>query len=287
MRMILKKVSLASMALLLSISTAQASLLWKVSGNGLEEASYLFGTIHLICKNQFYMDERIEQALAESEQLAKEIDISSPQTMMRLQQLMVNPDGPYLESHLSDDELAELDQYFLDNFGAGLAQLGGLKPMALNSMLLVGAMPCSETESYEAYFAEQAKELELPIVELETVDFQMSLFDDIPQAEQVRWLVEMVQDEEATGELMEALVSAYLNEDLEALLLLMNEDPQFAEYSEALLDARNRNWVAPLQDMMQERSTFVAVGAGHLPGEMGVIELLRRAGYEVEAIARP
>ncbi|RUO32580.1 TraB/GumN family protein [Aliidiomarina soli] len=286
MKMMFRTFTLALLVSVFTISTAQASLLWKVTGNDLDQPSYLFGTIHVICQDRFYMDERIEDAIASSEQLAKEIDISAPGTMMRLQQLMVNPDGPYLEEHLNEDELATLDQYFLDNFGVGLAQVGALKPMALNSMLLMGAMPCADTESYEAFFAQRASELELPILELESVEFQMSLFDNIPQEEQVSWLLEMVKDDQATTEQMESLIDAYLSEDLDTLLALMEEDPQFAEYAEVLLDERNQNWVAPIREMIHERSTFIAVGAGHLPGDMGVITLLQDAGYTVEPVAR-
>ena len=268
------------------MSSAHASLLWKISGNDLEQPSYLFGTIHVICGSQFYMDERIENAVNETDTLMLEIDMSSPQTMMRLQQLMVNPQGPYLQDHLSEEQLATVDEYFIENFGAGVAQLGVLKPMALNSMVLVGGLPCDDVKSYEVVLAEMAENQEMSLAELESVEFQMSIFDDIPLAEQVEWLWEMIDDEEHTQAQMAAMVDAYLSEDVDRLLTFMKEDPQFQDYFEVLLDDRNVNWIAPIREQIHSESTFIAVGAGHLAGDMGVIQLLREAGYEVEAINR-
>lgn len=274
----------ALLTALLTVSSAQASLLWKVSGNDLAEPSYLFGTIHIICEDSFMMDERIEQAFASTESLMMEIDFASPGTMQRLQQLMINPEGPYLDEHLDEEQLATLDAYFRDNIGAGLGQVGVLKPMALNSMVMVAGLPCSETESYEVHFSDEADEHEKPIVALESVEYQMGLFDDIPTSEQVEWLWEIVNERDAAEEQMTDMVAAYADEDLDRLLDIIRDDPQFAGHVELFLDKRNENWVAPIREQMHSAPTFVAVGAGHLPGEKGLVTLLRNAGYDVEPV---
>lgn len=276
----------ASMMMLfvLSIGNAQASLLWKVSGNDLAQPSYLFGTIHIICEDRFIMNETIEDAFEQSETLVMELDISAPGTMQRLQALMISQEAPYLDSYLNEEQLETMDAYFRENLGAGLAQLGSLKPMALNSMIMIGSLPCTDTTSYEVFFMEQAGERETPIVALEDVDFQMGLFDDIPMQEQVDWLWEMITDSETGEALMESMVKAYAQQDLDALMQLMMDDPQFNDYMEKFIDERNRKWVAPLREQMHEGSAFIAVGAGHLPGDQGLVNLLRDAGYRVEAV---
>ncbi|MGX5914655.1 TraB/GumN family protein [Aliidiomarina sp. Khilg15.8] len=284
MRTLFRTCSALLLAGLLSIGSAQASLLWKVSGNDLESPSYLFGTIHIICDDSFLMDERIEDAFAASESLMMEIDFAAPGTMQRLQQLMINPEGPYLDQYLDEEQLATVDAYFRDNIGAGLGQIGVLKPMALNSMVMVAGLPCAETESYEVHFTEQADEHDKPIVALESVEYQMGLFDDIPTSEQVEWLWEIISERDAAEEQMTEMVDAYAAEDLDRLLDIIREDPQFAGHVELFLDKRNQNWVAPIREQMHSGSTFVAVGAGHLPGEQGLVSLLRAAGYEVEAL---
>lgn len=268
----------------LVMGSANASLLWKISSDDLAEPSYLFGTIHLICEQDFFMDERIKAALAESDALVKEIDLSSPEIMLRLQQLMVNPDGAYLHEYLSDEQLTVMDEYFTEHFGAGLAQVGMLKPLALSSMVLTAGMPCTDIKAYEMELAELANQHELAILELESVEFQMELFDRIPLADQVEWLWHGVDQEEESQRVMQTMVDAYVSEDLNQLLAAMQHDPQMMEYMELLLDERNRNWIAPIRDMMHEQQLFIAVGAGHLPGEQGVIRLLQEAGYTVEPV---
>lgn len=286
MNMMIRTLQAVLLTTLLVVGQAQASLLWKVSGNALEQPSYVFGTIHMICEQDFFIDERIKQAFADTQALVMEIDLSAPQTMVQLQQLMVHPQGAYLQDHLTDEQLATVDEYFIENFGAGVAQLGVLKPMALNSMVLVAGMPCSDVKSYEVVFADMAEELELAILELESVEFQMGIFDDIPTEEQVEWLWQAIHEQEQTQEMLAHMVSAYTRESLDELFNIMQEDPQFADHMEVLLDKRNQDWIAPLREMMHAQSTFIAVGAGHLPGEQGVLKLLEEAGYTIEPIAR-
>lgn len=276
------QVGLLSSALLMG--SAQASLLWKVTSDELQQPSYLFGTIHLICEQDYFMDDRIRTALAESDALVKEIDLTSADDMMRLQQLMVNPGGPYLQEYLNEDQLAVVDEYFTENFGAGLAQLGVLKPLALSSMVLTAGMPCTDIKAYEMELAEIANQHDLTILELESVDFQMQMFDEIPLADQVQWLWHGIDEEEESQQLMQTMVDAYVSEDLDQLLEAMQQDPQMLEYFDVLLDERNRNWIAPIREMMHEQQVFIAVGAGHLPGDQGVIRLLQEAGYTVEPV---
>ena len=276
------QVLLLSSALIMG--SAQASLLWKISADDLPQPSYLFGTIHLICEQDYFMDERIEAALAESDALVKEIDLSSPEVMLRLQQLMVNPEGAYLHEYLDEEQLTEVDEYFTEHFGAGLAQVGVLKPLALSSMVMTAGMPCTEIKAYEMELAELANQYELAILELESVDFQMELFDGIPLADQVEWLWLSIEQEEEAQQVMQSMVDAYVNEELDLLLEAMQQDPQMMDYIEVILNERNRNWIAPIREMMHEQPVFIAVGAGHLPGEQGVIRLLQEAGYTVEPV---
>lgn len=270
----------------LLMGSAQASLLWKITSDELPQPSYLFGTIHLICEQDFFMDERIETALAESDALVKEIDLSSPEIMLRLQQLMVNTGGPYLQEYLSADQLAVIDEYFTENFGAGLAQLGVLKPLALSSMVLTAGLPCTDIKSYEMELADLAEQHDLAILELESVDFQMQIFDDIPLEDQVAWLWQGIAEEQESQRVFQTMVDAYVAEDLDKLLEAMRQDPQMMEYFDVLLNERNHNWIAPIREMIHAQQVFIAVGAGHLPGEQGVIRLLEEAGYTVEPVTR-
>ena len=147
----------------------EGSLLWKVSGNGLEKESYLFGTIHIICKEDFAIDDRINTAFAQSEQLIMELDMSDPQLPAKMQQVSLNPEMKNLQDDLDEETAGDLNDFLLKNYGVGLAQLGVLKPFVLTSMVMVKVLPCTEVESYEGYFTSKADSSSKSILGLETV----------------------------------------------------------------------------------------------------------------------
>ncbi|MCL6259426.1 TraB/GumN family protein [Aquiflexum sp. TKW24L] len=261
----------------------EKSLLWKISGNGLKESSYLFGTIHMICKDKFYMDEGIENALASSKVLAMELNMTDPNLMAEMQQLSVNPGFANIKGEFTPDQADALDKFLTASYGAGLDQLGVLKPFVLSSMVLIKMLPCTEQSSYELFLTEKAKEQSKTVKGLETVAFQMGIFDQIPQKLQIDELGKMVTDTEGMDE-FDKLVGAYLDQDLDRLYDLISENEMFQEYGNLLLEDRNKNWIPKIEEMVKEQATFIAVGSGHLGSETGVINLLREAGYKVEAV---
>ncbi len=261
----------------------EKSLLWKISGKGLEKGSYLFGTIHIICQDQFFMDERIEKALESTQKIALELNMMDPNMMAEMQQLSVNKDFKNIKGDLTADQAAALDEFLTKSYGAGLDQLGILKPFVLSSMVMLKMLPCEQQSSYEMFFVEKAKDRQLEMVGLESVAFQIGIFDEIPQKIQIEDLAKLVTDDESMEE-FESLVAAYLEEDIEELYSLIADNDMFKEYGDLLLADRNANWIPVIEELIHQQPTFIAVGSGHLASETGVIALLRKAGYTVEAV---
>ncbi|GAB2497245.1 MAG: TraB/GumN family protein [Cytophagales bacterium] len=261
----------------------ESSLLWKISGNGLAQDSYLFGTIHIICADQFVMDERIQEAFDQSDQIILELDMDDPQLQAQMQQMSINPQMKNISQDLSEEDAGVIDAFLLEKYGAGLQQLGILKPFVLSSMVLLKSLPCEQIESYENYLTNRAQETSKPLIGLETVAFQMGVFDQIPQKTQLDELVKMIKEESADDE-FEKLIKAYQSEDMEALFEAMNNDGFMEEYRDLILDSRNKAWIPIMEKEMANQSVFVAVGGGHLGGENGVIALLRKQGYTVTPI---
>lgn len=261
----------------------EKSLLWKISGNGLTKNSYLFGTIHIICKEDFVMKDRVKNAFERSDKVVMELDLSDPQLMAAMQQYSLNPGMKNISSELSEEDVKILDAFFTENFGAGIAQIGILKPFVLSSMALIKTLPCTETESFENYFTAQSKALNKPIEGLETVEIQMGTFDQIPAKLQLDELVNMIREKSGAEEFT-AMVASYLVEDIDALYQTMNRDEMMKDYRSILLDNRNKAWIPQLREKMAKESLFVAVGSGHLAGENGVISLLKAEGYLVEPV---
>lgn len=267
----------------LKVEAQESSLLWKVSGNGLEKESYLFGTIHIICKDNFLMDERITTAFDQADQLLMELDMSDPQLPARMQQVSINPGMKNLQGEFDEPTAKALDELLINNYGAGLAKLGILKPFVLSSMVLLKVLPCAEVESYEGFFTARASTSAKPVAGLETVEFQAGIFDQIPVKIQLEELGKLV-NEDSSKEEMGKLMATYLSEDLEAMYKFFNSSGMMADYQELILDSRNKTWIPKIEEAMRSKSVFVAVGSAHLGGEFGVIDLLKKAGYTLTPI---
>ncbi len=264
-------------------SNDQSSLLWKISGNGLTEESFLFGTIHIICADQFLMDDRIKNAFQSTDQLVMELDMSDPDLQQKMAAISINPGMKNIQEDMDEEDAKALNEFLLESYGAGLAQLGVLKPFVLTSMVMLKQLPCVEVVSYEEFFTSLATEQKKPIKGLETVEYQMGIFDQIPTELQLIELAKMVKSNES-GEEFEMMLETYLSEDLDRLYGLIKNSDTMEEYQDIMLDNRNRNWVSEMNIAMKNSSVFFAVGGGHLAGENGIIILLRNAGYKVEPV---
>lgn len=257
--------------------------LWAISGNGLSETSYLFGTIHMMCEEDYKMSDRVIEAVEQSDIIALELDMDDPQLNAKMQKLSVSPEMKNIEGSLSAEKAKIVDDYFKANYGSGIAQIGVLKPFVLSSMVMIKNADCRIVH-YEAEFVKLAKQQEKEVVGLETVEFQISVFDDLDYQTQVESLVESIEDPKKTKVLLHELQSAYLNKDLKEIEALMVEHEEIPGFNEKLLDARNQKWISKIIELSKNSSVFYAVGVGHLPGKEGVITLLRKAGYEVAAV---
>jgi uncharacterized protein YbaP (TraB family) len=249
----------------------------------LAKESYLFGTIHLICKEDFKFDQTAKKALEQADQLWLELDLDDPTLSGQMQQLSIREGMRNMSEKITPEDAKVLDDYFTTNYGVGLAQLGVLKPFVLSTMVLMKEIPCTETENFEYHLVSLAKEQQKPIEGLETVAFQMSVFDSIPESLQIQELVTMIQDNSAADD-FRGLIEMYLSQDVEKLWAEMTDEGMFASYRSLLLDQRNQKWVEKIIRETKESSLFIAVGSGHLAGDQGVINLLRNQGYNVEPI---
>ncbi|ADR21445.1 lipoprotein [Marivirga tractuosa] len=257
--------------------------LWKISGNGLSQSSYLFGTIHMMCKEDYEMSDLVIEAVEKSDKVALELDMDDPQLNAKMQKLSVSLEMKNIKGSLSAAQEKIVDDYFKTNYGTGIAQVGVLKPFVLSSMVMLKSADC-EIVQYEAEFVKLAQQQEKEVVGLETVEFQIGLFDDLDYESQVASLVESIEDPKQTKALLDQMQSAYLNKDLEEIASLMAEHEEVPGFNEKLLDERNQKWISGMKEYSEDASVFYAVGVGHLPGDEGVISLLRKAGYEVTAV---
>ena len=299
----MKKLFFTLTLLLAVVSSASAQLLYRISGKGLEKPSYIVGTYHLAPATFVDSIPGARAALDEVEQVCGEVDNAEMESMAgrsRLMKAMMLPDGKSLADVLSTDEMDRLNAYMKELLGADLtnplikSQMGKMNPMAISTQLqLVQYMKVTPgfnpSALIDGYFQQQAKKARKPVMGFETIDFQMSVLYGTAIERQKELLFCMIDNQEYTEMSMKELTEAYFSQDMEKILALTeaklgNFCDSTPEEDEALIYGRNADWVAKIPAIVNEKSTLFVVGAAHLPGEKGVLELLKAKGYIVEAV---
>ncbi len=262
----------------------EKSLLWKISGNGLNKPSYLFGTIHLTCDTS--LDENTLNALEATEQLYLELDMDDKSIQMQMMKLMMMKDGAKLSTLLSPEDFKILDEFMKNNLNMSAKMFDSFKPFMISSMLFPKMLDC-KSQSVESELMKITKEQNEEIFGLEIAEDQMKVFDEISYQDQAEELLKTVKDNlEKDKKEFQEMITIYQNKDIEGMLKLMNESDNkiTSENQDILLNDRNKNWIPIMVKTMKDKPTFFGVGAGHLAGEEGVIKLLRKKGYKVEAV---
>lgn len=271
------------------VPAATSSLLWKVEGNGLTKPSWLFGTIHMLCKDDAVLSDNMRQVISDCDVVYMEMDLDNIFEMMGAMSKMKMTGDTTLRDLLSENDYKKVKTYFEEKSTMlPFSVLETYKPMMASSLLSEGEMPCEGAISMEQVIMGAAKEKGKKIKGLETMAQQAGFLDSIPYKYQAAELVKYIDSadtEKGENQLMKQLFDAYRNQDLKKLEeLMLDGDAGMSSFADILLYRRNINWVMKLKSLMTDKSLLVAVGAGHLPGEKGVINLLRKAGYTVTPV---
>ncbi len=280
------KSAITAIAIIFSLSTQaqtkspklENSLLWEVSGNGLEKPSYLYGTVHMICGGDYFLTEKTKKAFDTSNKLVLEINFADPNEMTDMQKMAMGKEP--LSKKLNPEQLAKLDAILKQTTGMTVQQVDSFSLMTVMSLISVKSFGCTDVKLYEMEFIEQAKKRKIEIGGLETVKSQFSILESAyTNDEMIEMLGESTEGETAK------LVATYKSENVQGLYDITT-DKKFTSDStrKIILDDRNSNWVKDMPQLMKKESVFFAFGAGHLGGEFGVINLLRKAGYIVKPV---
>lgn len=257
------------------------TLLWSISGQGLPQTSYLFGTMHLVCENDFELDQSVQDKLRQSQQLVLEVDMDDPEMASKMMQAMFMKDGSTLQDLMAPATYQHLEGYFKDSLGYDLALFQNTLPFLLLGPMFNGLLDC-EPKSFENELMTIAMEQKLEVVGLESIEEQMAVLGKIPYAKQAEMVTALVANLPKAKEEFRSLVATYQTQDIDRLYRLSeNSEFDMQTYDKELLADRNQAWIGRMAEGMKVKSSFFAVGAAHLGGEEGLISLLRDAGYEV------
>ena len=270
-----------------SLLSAQSDgLLWKISGHGLAKPSYLFGTIHAYCDRDKFISEDFLKAFNSVDVLAMELNLNDFSTFVYLMKMSMKESEKTISSYLTLEQSKLLDSVCRVILKDSLVNLEKRSPMSLlGKMCLSDSIVGCSPIPLDFILAELAKRNNKESVGLETVQFQDSLLNSIPDSIQAKWLMEFVSDVSKAKIEFRSLLMAYDSQQSNLIYeYTFKTSPEMLYLKESLLDNRNRNWVGYLENNMQNKAYFVAVGAAHLAGEFGLIELFRKAGFQLEPI---
>lgn len=260
------------------------TLLWEITGKGLQKPSYMFGTFHIMCKEDIRFSENLQQALKTTKEVYFEMDLDDPKTMLG-GLAMINMKNKTLSDLYTKEELEKLTKFFKDSIKMSLSFFNKMKPMLLEAMLYPRMMPCKTPSGVETELMIIAKKEKKEIKGFETMEFQSAVFDSIPYETQAKALLKDIDSTEKFKVFFNKMLDIYKNQETDKLAQMI-ADTTFSggENDDALLKNRNINWVKQLKEILKSSNIFMAVGAAHLFGKDGLIELLRKEGYKLRAI---
>jgi uncharacterized protein YbaP (TraB family) len=277
----------------ISLSTAQTakkktavsnkSLLWKVSGNGLQKPTYLFGTLHVICPEDYVWTPGMQKALDACDKVAFEMDMDDPALQSKMAGSMMLKDDKTLKDFYTEEEYKKLTAVAAQH-NIPIQMMQRFKPFALVSFLYLKAVACSMPDSYEGNISKLAEAGDKEILGLESVEEQMKVVDGINSDSIAKSVLHIAEDLNTFKADFNKMLAVYKNQDLPALYQLILESPDYKDDLNALLFDRNQKWIPVIAKLARQQPTFIAVGAGHLWGEKGVITLLKQQGYSVESV---
>lgn len=273
------------------------ALLWKISGNGLNSPSYLFGTHHLVPLSFLDSITGLKEAFDATEQTVGELNMSKMSEMqMKIMGAAVMPKEYDYRTLTSEADFQLLDKTLKELTGVGLEQLGRMKPAMLSNLISVSLYQkyypaLSGGTSIDQHFQEEAARRSRPVRPLETAEEQIHLLLGTQTIErQAELLTCMVNHPGILKEQMDRLQTAYMAQDINALNALYEEElpedpcPGTPEEKDAMNKDRNERWLKLLPDIMREKPSFIAVGCLHMVGKDGLIVGLRKLGYRVEPV---
>ena len=262
----------------------QSSLLWRVSGPGITKSSYLFGTIHMICPDDYLWTAAMKKSLAVCDKVCFELDMDDPVLLEEASAGFIDTSGKMLREYFTEAQYTRLKQFMRDSLDADISGMQMMKPVVLQTLFLAKAMACSFPVSYEANIMQEARKSGKEIVGLESVKEQLDLFDDIPDDSAALMVMYLADSFAESKREFAQMLASYKAQDLPELYKQVISSRELGENLGAFLDSRNKKWISRIRSRMLAGSVFFAVGAGHLYGEAGVITLLRKEGYTLTPV---
>lgn len=271
-------------------ATGQNNLLWEVTGNGIRKPTYIFGTYHLMDSSFVDAHPTLRTYLKKCKVVVGEL-VMDPAAMMGVAAAARMRDTT-LQDLLTPEQYERVNVKFKELVGMDVSLYSSFRPTLVTQQISLAMMKKAlnrsldnPAASLDGYFQELGKRRRMEVRGLENMQDQINaLFFSTTVQRQAEKLMEALDKLDSLMIQARVLDSCYVAQDLECLHGLLAESGMESSETDALLKNRNHAWMERLKVWMREKPLFVAVGALHLPGPDGLIQLLRQAGYTVRPV---
>ncbi len=257
------------------------ALLYEITQND-EQKGYLLGTVHLFPASEYDLSDSIKSYLPLCDKIFCELDFTKEINPFEIAQFATMEGDTLLSDLISTEDFERLDKSIQESFGIPLSYFNSWKPALLtfflNSDLSAGEMDLVSMENNLLEWRGG-----IPTDGLETIQEQMALFGGFSYQKQAEDLLDVLDAEKSSTQ-FSTLFSAYCENDLDALEELLLSDAYFDQNQDVFLKIRNEKWVLKMDSIFERETAFFAVGAAHLIGENGLLQLLSNANYELRPI---
>lgn len=278
--------SIASKRNIFETAANAKSLLWEISGSALKRPSYFLGTMHLMCAEDAALGSNVKKIIKQVKAIYLEADIANAGELLNVMLVKGMKDDLSLKDVLTQADYNKVKVFFEEHdFTMPFEILEKQPPLLISSTLYELLLLCKQKNGVELKIIEEAYKEKKEIKGLETIEFQSSILDSIPYEAQAADLVNTIDNLEKYRKKLADMIAVYKAQDIDKLYELgAEEESSVAAFIDLLLYERNNNWVTQFPFIAENYATLFAVGAGHLGGEKGVINLLRQQGYTVRPI---
>jgi uncharacterized protein YbaP (TraB family) len=261
---------------------------WKIASP--TATVYLVGSIHVAKPDLYPLHPAIEDAFSKAAVLGVEIDATNPAAAQALMSKALYPGAETIDSHIAREVVIQADDR-LRRLGLSMAQLSKFKPWFIAetiSIMELKRLGYTPENGIDVYFLQRAKGAK-KIVELETADQQVGIFDGMNDKEQELFLLYTIKEVDDTREHAKEIFEAWQQGDAPRLEKFLTEtsakSPELLGIWQRLIDDRNKTMAAKIDEYLRSNDThFIVVGSAHLVGEKGILNLLTKAGYKVEPL---
>jgi hypothetical protein len=260
------------------------SLLWRISGNGMKQSSYLYGTMHSTDRRVFHFADSVLPALETCESFAMEVVMDETAQQLLLTNIFMSGTTT-IRSLLTSSQYDSLQRFAIRHASVNISDFDRMKPLYVAMMLEMMAADDSMINTrdpfLDQYLEKRARQQQKRVTGLETAGEQMTVFDALSYPDQAALLMKTVREFSNDTSGFQTMLQHYLNNDLTGMMAFENDLNIPDSLYDALITIRNVKMAARIDTLVRTSSFFIAVGAGHLGGEQGLVSLLRAKNYTV------